>query len=342
MPGFFADSTLSEMQRILRATQDDKRRAQNDNDIGFFSSLLTPVPMRITERENPAFASLDTKTTREILRLIAREDARVPAAVRKVLPQIARAVDLIVEALSMGGRLVYLGAGTSGRLGVLDAAECLPTFGTDRVIGVMAGGPSAMFRPSEGAEDNAAQAVGDLRKIKLTSRDVLVGISASGDTAYVLGGLRYARRIGASTVAVTCNPKTPIEQSADVSIVPVVGPEVLAGSTRMKAGTAQKLVLNMLSTASMVRWGRVLSNWMINVQLTNRKLRGRGCAILMKACGVSRARAARALDESGGKLPVAVLMLTKGVSRDEAAAMLNRGPSIAAVLRAAQAGRHTR
>jgi N-acetylmuramic acid 6-phosphate etherase len=295
--------------------------------------------MRITERQNPASVSLDKKSTREILRIMNSQDAKVPGAVRRTLPQIARAVDLIVEALSDGGRLVYLGAGTSGRLGVLDAAECVPTFGTDRVVGVLAGAPGAMFRPSEGSEDNAQQAVRDLRAIKLDARDVLVGISASGRTPYVIGGMRHARRIGARVVAVTCNPAAPIQRLADVAIVPVVGPEVIAGSTRLKAGTAQKLVLNMLSTASMVRWGRVLSHWMIGVQVTNRKLRERGCAILAKVAGVSPARASRALTRAGGQLPVALMMLFKGISRDEAVTLLNRAPNLGAALRAAQAAR---
>jgi N-acetylmuramic acid 6-phosphate etherase len=298
--------------------------------------------MRITERQNPASVSLDKKSTQEILRIINREDAKVAGAVRGTLPQISHAVDVIVEALSHGGRLVYLGAGTSGRLGVLDAAECVPTFGTDRVIGVLAGSPDSLWKPSEVSEDNPKQAVRDLCAIKLTARDVLVGISASGGTPYALGGMRHARRIGAPVIAVTCNPAAPMKRLADVSIVPVVGPEVIAGSTRMKAGTAQKLVLNMLSTASMVRWGRVLSNRMIVMNVTNRKLRERGCAILAKVAGVSSARASRALTRSGGQLPVALMMLLKSISREEAAGMLDRAPSIAAALHAARAARRSR
>lgn len=294
---------------------------------------------RITEKENPVSASLDTKPTREILRIINREDHRVAPAVAKVLPQLARAVDLTVKALTEGGRLIYLGAGTSGRLGVLDAAECIPTFGTDRLVGVMAGAPEAMFRPTEVSEDNPRQAVRDLRRIKLQRRDVLVGISASGRTPYTLGGVRYARRLGAKTVAVTSNPEAPLVRLANVAIVSVVGPEVIAGSTRMKAGTAQKLVLNLLSTASMVRLGRVLSNWMINVQLKNRKLRARAKAILAKAAGVSPARAAKAIRESEEQLPVALLMLWKDVSKEQALRLLGEGPNTASVLRAAWAAR---
>jgi N-acetylmuramic acid 6-phosphate etherase len=289
---------------------------------------------RITEQVNPASAGLDTKPTIEILRIINREDWRVAAEVGAVIPQIAQAVDLIVEGLSRGGRLIYLGAGTSGRLGVLDAAECGPTFGTDQVVAVLAGGPAAMFKATEASEDDPGLAVQDLRALKLSARDVLVGISASGRTPYVVGGMRYARRVGAKVVALTCNPRAPIRRLADVSIVPVVGPEVIAGSSRMKAGTAQKLVLNMLSTAAMVRLGRVYSNLMIGVQLRNQKLRQRGLAILMDAAGVSADQARAALNAAEGSLPVALLMLAKGISKEEAARQLE-GQHPARVLRAA-------
>jgi N-acetylmuramic acid 6-phosphate etherase len=292
--------------------------------------------MRITERENPASASLDTKTTREILRIINREDHKVPAAVAKVIPQIAHAVDVIAAALMHGGRLVYLGAGTSGRLGVLDASECVPTFGTNQIIGVIAGGPRALYRSTEAKEDDARQGAQDLQKIRFSARDVLVAISASGRTPYALGAMRYARKLGAPVITLACNPDAPMVRLADIALVPVVGPEVIAGSTRLKAGTAQKLVLNMLSTASMVRAGRVFSNWMINVQITNRKLRERACGILMKAALVPREVASRALRRSGGQLPAGLLMLWKKVSPREANALLRRGPSIAKVLRAAQ------
>ena len=294
---------------------------------------------RITEHENPRSADFDTKPTAKILRIINREDRKVAPAVARALPQIERAVDLIVDALAQGGRLIYLGAGTSGRLGVLDAAECIPTFGTDRVLGVLAGAPAAMFRPTEVSEDNPAQAVRDLRRLKFRKRDVLVGISASGHTPYTLGGMRYARQRGATTIALTCNPRSPLCGVAEVAIVPVVGPEVIAGSTRMKAGTAQKLVLNMLSTASMVRWGRVFSNLMINVQANNRKLRRRAAAILAKATGISNARAARTLEESGRELPTALLMLWKKISKAEAGLLLVNVPNPAALLRAEWAKR---
>jgi len=289
--------------------------------------------LRITERENPASASLDTKSTREILRIINHEDAKVAAVVSRALPQIERAVDLIVEALEVGGRLVYIGAGTSGRLAVLDAAECIPTFGTDRVVAVVAGAPGSMFKPAEGAEDDPELAVRDLRAINLTHNDALVSISASGRTPYALEGLRYARKLGAATIALTANPDAPMRKLAGVAIVTAVGPEVIAGSTRMKAGTAQKLVLNMLSTASMVRVGRVLSSWMVNLRMNSEKLRKRAELMVSKATGVSSAVAARALKSSGRHLPVALLMLWKDVSPRDALRLLQEGKNPARTLR---------
>ena len=291
--------------------------------------------MRVTEQRNPRSASLDKKSTFEILRIINREDAKVASAVRKVVPEIARAVDLAVETLAKGGRLVYLGAGTSGRLGVLDAAECIPTFGTDQVIGVMAGAPASMFRPSEVSEDDPALGERDLRKIKFSRRDVLLGISASGRTPFVIGGLRYARRLHAATALLTANPQAEASTFADVSIAPVVGPEVIAGSTRMKAGTAQKLVLNMISTATMVRLGRVFSNLMVEVQLTNTKLRQRAEGILIESTGATAGRARKALESSGGSLPAAMVMLAKGIDREGAVALLKSGRSTSEVLRRA-------
>jgi len=289
--------------------------------------------MRVTERENPASVGLDTKSTTEILRLINREDQGVAPAVAKTVPQIARAVDMAVEALRNGGRMIYLGAGTSGRLGVLDAAECMPTFGSDRVLAVIAGGRGAMFKAREGAEDKPLEAVRDLRRVKLSKKDVLVGISASGRAPYTLGGLRYARQLGVRTVGLTANPAAHMKRFADVFIAPRVGPEVLTGSSRMKAGTAQKLVVNMLSTATMVRLGRVFSHWMICMQLTNQKLRQRGQQILISTTGASPARAARALKAAKDNLPVALLMLHRRIKRDEAQHLLATGRSLASLLR---------
>lgn len=293
---------------------------------------------RITERRNPRSAAFDRKSALEILRIINRDDARVAGAVRSVIPAIARAVDMAVAALAKGGRLVYLGAGTSGRLGVLDAAECIPTFGTEQVVAVMAGAPDSMFRPSEISEDDPALGERDLRRMKLSRGDVLVGISASGRTPYVIGGLRYARRLRAPRVLLTANPDAEAKKLAMVTIAPVTGPEVIAGSTRMKAGTAQKLVLNMISTATMVRLGRVFSNLMIQVQLRNAKLVKRAESILVESTGAAPARARKALEESGRSLPVAMLMLAKGVDRERAAALLRRGTSTSEVLRRALKG----
>jgi N-acetylmuramic acid 6-phosphate etherase len=290
---------------------------------------------RITERTNPASAALDTKSTREILRIMNREDHRVAPAVRKCLPQIARAVDLAVEAIQSGGRLVYLGAGTSGRLGVLDASECVPTFGTDSIVGVLAGAPASLSSSVEGVEDNSHQAVQDLKKIGFSNSDALVGISASGGAPYVLGGLAYARKLGAKAVGLTCNPQAPLKAVSDVCIIPVVGPEVIAGSSRMKAGTAQKLALNMLSTATMIRLGRVLSGSMINVQLTNQKLRQRAETIVIELTGASPAAAAKTLKDAGDNLPVAMLMILKNITRREATRRFQQGPSMAQVLREA-------
>ncbi len=289
--------------------------------------------LRITERENPASAALDTKPTAEILRIINREDRRVAPAVEKVIPRIARAVDTAVAGISRGGRMIYLGAGTSGRLGVLDAAECGPTFDSDRVQAVIAGGRGAMLKSSEETEDNPLEGERDLRRIKLSKKDVLVGISAGGQAPYVLGGMRYARRMGARTVGLTVNPAAPMKLLANVFIAPVVGPEVLTGSSRMKAGTAQKLVLNMLSTTVMVRLGRVFSSWMVNMRLTNRKLRERGQRILTRSTGASPARAAKTLKAAGGSLPLALLMLHRRMKRDEAQRLLTTGKSLASLLR---------
>ncbi|HET7099996.1 MAG TPA: N-acetylmuramic acid 6-phosphate etherase [Terriglobia bacterium] len=302
--------------------------------------MKSPSTERITERSNPAADSLDTKKTREILALMNREDQKVAAAVKKVLPQIARAVDLAAAAMAKGGRLIYLGAGTSGRLGVLDASECPPTFGTDKVVAVLAGGNKAMFKAGEGVEDDRASARRDLERVRLNRKDVLVGIAASGRTPYTLEGLRYARRKGAATIGVSANPDSPMQGLADVEIAVNVGPEVIAGSTRMKAGTAQKLVLNMLSTATMVKLGRVFSGFMVHVEMKNEKLRERGCSIVAKATGVDPAVAARAMKASGSNLPAALLMIWKDIPRKEALRILEQEPNTARALRKARAEYH--
>jgi N-acetylmuramic acid 6-phosphate etherase len=290
---------------------------------------------RITEKENPAAASLDILGTTQILRLMSREDQKVALAVRKAIPQIARAVDLAAKALAEGGRLVYAGAGSSGRLGVLDAAECLPTFGSKKVLAIMPGGYKTLFRAIEGAEDHRDLARRDLERIRLNRNDVVAGLSASGRTPYTLEALRYASRVGAKTISVTSNPDAPLARLVNVPIVVVVGPEVIAGSTRLKAGTAEKLVLNMLSTATMVRLGRVLGGWMIHIRLTNQKLWERGLSILMKATGTNQRTAGRALARSGRNLPAALLMLWKKIPPQEALRLLAEEANTAQVLREA-------
>lgn len=244
----------------------------------------------------------------------------MPAAVARALPAIARAVDRAVAALERGGRMIYVGAGTSGRLAALDAAECPPTFGIarGRVRAVIAGGRRALDRAVEGAEDSARHGARDLAAAGVGAKDVVVGLTASGSTPYVMGALREARRRGAVTVAVSANPRPAAGRLADVTIAADVGPEAVAGSTRLKSGTAQKLILNMLSTASMAKLGRVYDNWMIGVAMSNRKLRRRGLRLLEDAAGTSAAAARRALARTGGDLPAALVMLKAGVSAGEA------------------------
>ena len=269
-----------------------------------------------TEQRNPRSRGLDRKSTLEILRVLNREDARVALAVRRELPKIARAVDAIVKSFRNGRRLFYVGAGTSGRLAFLDAAECPPTFGTPpkMVQAIIAGGSRAVRGAVEGAEDSAENGARDLRKAGVKRGDAVVGLAASGSTPYVLGALRFAKKCGAAAIGVTSNPKSPLARAADIAIVPDTGPEAIAGSTRLKAGTAQKMVLNLLSTASMVRLGRVYENWMIYVALTNQKLRQRGARILEEASGASVSNAQRALRQAQHDLPVALVMLNTGAN----------------------------
>ncbi|MFA3762040.1 N-acetylmuramic acid 6-phosphate etherase [Yersinia sp. 2466 StPb PI] len=274
----------------------------------------------ISESRNPATMELDKLSTLEMLTCFNDEDRKVPEAIRLVLPAIAQAVDLAAESLKQGGRLIYLGAGTSGRLGVLDASECPPTFGVPhgRVIGLIAGGPGALFKAVEGAEDDIALGVRDLQDLKLMATDMVVGLAASGRTPYVIGALRYARQLGCPTAAISCNPDSPIAQEAQVAISPVVGPEALTGSTRMKSGTAQKLVLNMLSTGAMVKLGKVYQNLMVDVKATNVKLVDRACRIVVEATGASRAEAENALSQTEFDVKPAILMILKGVSAEQA------------------------
>jgi N-acetylmuramic acid 6-phosphate etherase len=277
-----------------------------------------------TERANPRTARLDRLPTRRVLELLNREDARVASAVRRELPRIARAVDALVRAWRGGGRIFYVGAGTSGRLGVLDAAELSPTFQVPprRVLAVLAGGRGAMFRSSEGAEDSPTAGSRDLARTRARKGDVVVGLTASGSTPYVVAALRYAQRRGCVTIAVTANRSSAAARAARIAICPETGPEAVAGSTRLKAGTAQKLVLNLLSTAAMVRLGHVYRNLMVNVQMSNRKLRRRGLRVLEQALEVGEAEAARLARQAGGNLKVAIVMGRLGCSRREAARRL--------------------
>lgn len=278
----------------------------------------------LTEATNAATVDIDTLPTLEIVQRINTEDQRVAPAVAAELPAIARAIDAIAERMQRGGRLIYIGAGTSGRLGVLDAAECPPTFSTspDQVIGLIAGGERALTHAIEGAEDNADAGADDIARLNVTERDCVVGIAASGRTPYVIGGMREAKRRGAFSVSVACNRPAPIHDLADVSIAPLVGPEVIAGSTRLKAGTAQKMVLNMLSTGAMIRLGKTLGNLMVDVQATNTKLRARARRIVAQACDLSEEAADALLARCDGEVKTAIVVARAGVSPDEARARL--------------------
>jgi N-acetylmuramic acid 6-phosphate etherase len=279
----------------------------------------------VTEQTNPNTRDIDRRSSIEIVRLINREDRAVAKAVSLVLDRVAAAVDAIVEKLSAGGRLFYVGTGTSGRLGVLDASECPPTFGVpaDLVRGIIAGGADALLRAVEAAEDDPAQAARDMQSFGVGGQDAVVGISASGNTPYTLGAIRRAKEIGAAAISLTCNPDSRMAAEADVSIAPVVGPEVIAGSSRMKAGTAQKMILNMLSTATMIRLGLVYGNLMSNLQANNAKLHARARAILTEEAKISEEDSARIFDESGNDLRVALVMALGSVSRKEAEKLLD-------------------
>jgi N-acetylmuramic acid 6-phosphate etherase len=274
----------------------------------------------LTEQANPASAAIDTLSTEAALRIINSEDQKIALAVEAEIPAIARAVDAIAAALEKGGRLFYIGAGTSGRLGVLDASEIPPTYGAspEMVQGIMAGGEAALSRATETTEDDPAIGVRDLLARGFRNYDVLVGLAASGRTPYVLGAIAEAKRLGAVTVGICCVPDAELSRAVDIPIAPLVGPEIIAGSTRMKAGTAQKLVLNMISTATFIRLGYVYGNLMVNVQPKNHKLVERARRIIAQAAGVSYQRAAELLDASGRNVRTAVVMARTGVERAEA------------------------
>lgn len=279
-----------------------------------------------TETRNPNTMELDRMTPLEIVTVMNREDARVPEAIRPALPNIARCVEWAAQSIESGGRLIYMGAGTSGRLGVLDAAECPPTFGVspETVVGLIAGGDRAFLKAVEGAEDSRELGEEDVRRLGLTPKDTVVGIAASGRTPYVLGGLHYAGTVGCHTAAISCNPGSPIGKAAQLAIEVVPGPECLTGSTRLKAGTAQKLILNMISTATMVRCGKTYENLMVDVVPSNEKLRVRAENIVMEAASVTREQAQEALRQSHDRVKTAILMLLIGCGPEEAEARLEK------------------
>jgi len=279
-----------------------------------------------TERRNPASAKLDRMSALEIVTTMNREDARVPRAIQRVLPRIAEAVDLIASHLAEGGRLFYVGTGTSGRIGALDASECPPTFGTNPnlVQFLIAGGEAALVHATEASEDSAELGRKDMSSRRPTAKDVVVGIAASGSTPYTIAALKYASQKGASTVSIACNHGSEISNHADVAIEVEVGPEVLTGSSRLKAGTAQKLICNMLTTGAMARMGYVYSNLMVNLHLINRKLVDRGARILMDVTGADRATAQTTLEKAGMRLPVAIVMLIANTSKTEATRRLRK------------------
>ena len=280
----------------------------------------------LTEQRNPASAAIDSLATEDALRVINAEDRKVADAVAAEIPHVARAVDAVVAAMERGGRLFYIGAGTSGRLGVLDASECPPTFNVDpsRVQGIIAGGVDALWRSSEATEDDPATGVRDLLQRGFSATDVLCGIAASGRTPYVLGAVAEANRMGAVTIGISGTPGSELARAAQIAITPLTGPEVLTGSTRMKAGTAQKMVLNMLSTGVFVRLGYVYGNLMVNVQPTNTKLMDRARRIVAQATGVSPEGAAQLLADAGGQVRTAIVMERKHISREAADELLAR------------------
>ena len=289
-------------------------------------NLLQTLSTLITEQRNPNSMHVDSLSALEIVQLKNEEDKQVPLAIEKCLPQIAQAVECIVDAFQQDGRLVYIGAGTSGRLGVLDASECPPTFGVspEMVKGIIAGGERALRHPIEGAEDSKAQAVVDLQTIHFSSKDVLVGIAASGRTPYVIGALEYAKSLGSVTVSIASNPNSAMANIVDIAIDTVVGSEVLTGSSRLKSGTAQKLVLNMLTTASMILMGKCYQNLMVDVQASNEKLKARAIRIVMQATDCDKAIAEETLKQADQNAKLAIMMLLSGLDRAQAEALLEK------------------
>ncbi|WP_305842982.1 N-acetylmuramic acid 6-phosphate etherase [Photobacterium leiognathi] len=280
----------------------------------------------VTESRNVASENIDMLSTIDMLKVINQEDQKVALAVEAIIPEIAKVVDLIAEAFQSGGRLIYTGAGTSGRLGILDASECPPTYGSDPdlVIGLIAGGHKAILQAVENAEDNEELGATDLQQIGFNHKDVLVGIAASGRTPYVIGSMNYAKSVGAKVAALSCNANSPMAEIADINITPIVGAEVVTGSSRMKAGTAQKLVLNMLTTGAMIHTGKVFGNLMVDVEATNAKLIQRQKNIVVEATGCSESQAAEALTQCNNHCKTAILMILLNINAELAAAKLSK------------------
>jgi N-acetylmuramic acid 6-phosphate etherase len=297
---------------------------------------LNKIESLSTEGRNPNSMNLDQVSTLEMVKIMNNEDAKVAAGIATVLPQIATAIDRAAERFAAGGRIIYIGAGTSGRLGLLDGVELKPTYSvpSTRAFGIIAGGDEAVYKAIEGAEDSRELGLADIKAVELTPQDILIGLSASGRTPYVLAALEYAKKVGALTISVSANPNSEMATVADVGIDVAVGPEVITGSTRMKSGTAQKMVLNMISSGIMVKTGKVYQNLMINVQATNEKLVNRGIRIVSQATGVSFEEAEKVFYESGERVNVAILMLELNVSSIEAKKLLKeKDGNIANVIR---------
>jgi N-acetylmuramic acid 6-phosphate etherase len=288
------------------------------------STLINELDALVSEGRNPTTMDIDLLDTQTLLNRINEEDQKVALAVKAVLPQVALAVDTIVEVFSKGARLIFIGAGTSGRLGVLDAVECVPTFSVSdqQVVGIMAGGEKAIFKAVEGAEDSTTLSVDDLKNVKLSNNDVVVGLAASGRTPYVLSGLAYAKSLGAVTVGISCSPKTPLTTVADISICPVVGPEVLTGSTRLKSATAQKMILNMLTTASMIKTGKSYQNLMVDVNASNEKLYARAIRIVMQATNCDYETGKFALEQAEQNAKLAILLVETKISAEHGKRLL--------------------
>lgn len=287
-------------------------------------TLIKQLDTLVSEGRNPETMEIDTLNTFDLLKVINQEDQKVALAVEKTLPSISSAVDLALSSIQNGGRLIYIGAGTSGRLGILDAVECRPTFSVsdDLVIGIIAGGEKALIHAVEGAEDSEQAGIKDLKDVALSSKDIVVGIAASGRTPYVISALAYAKSLGCKTVSVVCNPSSPMLDMTDASICAEVGPECLTGSTRMKSGTAQKIILNMLSTATMIKLGKVYENLMVDVNASNEKLRARAIRIVMQATQCTLQVAQRSLAQADNSAKVAILMILSGQDAPSAKAIL--------------------